>query len=70
MTAIAQRPSSAGRADRFLDWAAQRPMLSSIAGAALMGVAVWTALQPLPAAAGCVAPAVASIETISPATLV
>ena len=69
MTAIAQRPAS-GLADRFLDWAAQRPNVSSLAGAAIVGLSVWTALQPVPATAGCVAPMIASVEAISPVVLV
>ena len=70
MTAIAT-PTSAGTLDRFLDRAAERRTASSLAGALIAGLSVWAMLQPLPAnAGGCVAPMIASVADISPATLV
>ena len=66
MIAIAERPV----ADRLLDWAARRPDLSSAAAAVVVGLSVWTVLQPVPAIASCTAPVVASVEAISPAALV
>ena len=70
MTTIAA-PDTAATLDRLLDRAAERRTASSLVGALVAGLSVWGALQPLPATAGgCVAPAIASVAEISPATLV
>ena len=56
--------------DRFLDWAAERRTASSLAGALIAGLSVWSVLQPVPASASCAAPMIASVAAIDPAVLV